>query len=229
MDRNYGVIVVGGGHAGIEAAWAAATLGTDVALVVHNPARIGVMPCNPAVGGPGKSQMVFELQALGGVMPRLADATAINTRVLNASRGPAVRSLRVQNDRDAYAWAAQDLLNSHSGIETVTGEVVELLSSDGRLEGVTLADGRVLRAPAVVLCTGTFLAGVVWFGNRSREAGRQGEAPARHLSASLRATGHSLRRFSTGTPPRIRADSVDLTVMQEVPADDPAGDDGTDV
>lgn len=223
MVRNYGVIVVGGGHAGIEAAWAAATLGVDVALVVQNPARIGVMPCNPAVGGPGKSQMVFELQALGGVMPRLADATAINTRVLNASRGPAVRSLRVQNDRDAYAWAAQDLLNSHSGIETVTGEVVELLNTDGQLQGVTLADGRVLRAPAVVLCTGTFLAGVVWFGNRSREAGRQGEAPARHLSASLRATGHSLRRFSTGTPPRIRADSVNLSVMQEVPADDPPG------
>ena len=109
---KYGVVVVGGGHAGIEAAWAAASLGADVALIVQNPERIGVMPCNPAVGGPGKSQMVFELEALGGVMPRLADATAINTRVLNASRGPAVRSLRVQNDRDAYAWAAQDLLRS---------------------------------------------------------------------------------------------------------------------
>lgn len=220
---NYGVVVVGGGHAGIEAAWAAASLGADVALVVQNPDRIGVMPCNPAIGGPGKSQMVFELQALGGVMPRLADSTAINTRVLNASRGPAVRSLRVQNDRDAYAWAAQDLLRSHDGIGILTGEVVEILSSGGKTAGVLLSDGRRLSAPAVVLCTGTFLAGVVWFGNRSREAGRQGEAPARHLSASLTATGHTLRRFSTGTPPRIRADSVDLSAMQTVPADDPPG------
>ena len=223
MKSSYGVIVVGGGHAGIEAAWAAATLGAAVALVVQNPERIGVMPCNPAVGGPGKSQMVFELQALGGVMPRLADATAINTRVLNASRGPAVRSLRVQNDRDAYAWAAQDLLRSHSGISILSGEVVEILNEAGQVTGVSLSDGRQLAAPSVVLCTGTFLAGVVWFGNRSREAGRQGEAPARHLSDSLRATGHGLRRFSTGTPPRIRADSVDVSVMEEVPADDPAG------
>lgn len=220
---DYGVVVVGGGHAGIEAAWAAANLGTEVAVVVQNPDRIGVMPCNPAVGGPGKSQMVFELQALGGVMPRLADATAINTRVLNASRGPAVRSLRVQNDRDAYAWAAQDLLRSHDGIDVLTGEVVEIMTAGGRTSGVRLSDGTELRAPAVVLCTGTFLAGVVWFGNRSREAGRQGEAPARHLSASLVATGHELRRFSTGTPPRIRADSVDLGAMQVVPADEPAG------
>ena len=156
-------------------------------------------------------------------MPRLADATAINTRVLNASRGPAVRSLRVQNDRDTYAWAAQDLLRSHDGIDILTGEVVEILTDRGETAGVLLSDGRELRAPSVVLCTGTFLAGVVWFGNRSREAGRQGEAPARHLSASLRATGHTLRRFSTGTPPRIRADSVDLSVMQTVPADDPPG------
>ena len=223
MKSSYGVIVVGGGHAGIEAAWAAATLGANVALVVQNPDRIGVMPCNPAVGGPGKSQMVFELQALGGVMPRLADATAINTRVLNASRGPAVRSLRVQNDRDAYAWAAQDLLRSHAGITILSGEVVEILNRDGKVTGVAMSDGRELTAPSVVLCTGTFLAGVVWFGNRSREAGRQGEAPARHLSKSLRATGHELRRFSTGTPPRIRADSVDVSVMEEVPADNPAG------
>src|SRR5690625_1261185 len=223
MKQSYGVVVVGGGHAGIEAAWAAASLGTRVALVVQNPARIGVMPCNPAIGGPGKSQMVFELEALGGVMPRLADKTAINTRVLNASRGPAVRSLRVQNDRDEYAWAAQDLLASHDGIDILSGEVVEILTDRGRTSGVRLADGRELKSPAVVLCTGTFLAGVVWFGNRSREAGRQGEAPARHLSKSLVATGHKLRRFSTGTPPRIRADSVDLSVMQEVPADDPAG------
>ena len=221
-DR-FDVIVVGGGHAGIEAAQAAARLGAGVALVVQNPDRIGMMPCNPAVGGPGKSQMVFELVALGGVMGQLADATAINTRMLNGSRGPAVRSLRVQNDRDSYAWAAQDLLASRSGITIISGEVTELLHGGGTAGGVLLADGRALRAPSVVLCTGTFLRGVVRFGQRSREAGRQGEPPARYLSDSLTATGHALRRFSTGTPPRIRADSVDISVMQEVPADDPAG------
>src|SRR5690625_5745489 len=116
MKQSYGVVVVGGGHAGIEAAWAAASLGTRVALVVQNPARIGVMPCNPAIGGPGKLQMVLELEALGGVMPRLGDKTAINTRGLNASRGPAVPSPRVQNDRDGDASAARDLLGSRSAV-----------------------------------------------------------------------------------------------------------------
>src|SRR5690625_2220905 len=220
---SFSVVVVGGGHAGIEAAMAAARLGAEVAVVVQNPDRIGVMPCNPAVGGPGKSQMVFELVALGGVTAALADATAINTRMLHASRGPAVRSLRVQNDRDAYAWAAQDMLASDASVSIVSGEVTELLQERGAVSGVGLADGRQLLAPAVVLCTGTFLRGVVWFGKQSREAGRQGEPPARHLSDSLVKAGHSLRRFSTGTPPRIRADSVDIGVMQEVPADDPPG------
>src|SRR5690625_3580337 len=161
---SFSVVVVGGGHAGIEAAMAAARLGAEVALVVHNPERIGVMPCNPAVGGPGKSQMVFELVALGGVMGQLADATAINTRMLNASRGPAVRSLRVQNDRDAYAWAAQDLLAGQDGLTIISGEVTELLHDRSEVRGVRLADGRQLLAPSVVLCTGTFLRGVVWFG-----------------------------------------------------------------
>ncbi len=194
-----------------------------MALVIQNPDRLGVMPCNPAIGGPGKSQMVFELVALGGVMGQLADETAINTRVLNASRGPAVQSLRVQNDRDEYATAARDLITSVAGVQVIRGEVASLKVAGGRVTGAELTDGRVLRTLSVVLCTGTFLAGVVWFGNRSRKAGRQGEAPARHLSDSLRATGHSLRRFSTSTPPRIRASSVDLAALEVVPADDPPG------
>ena len=145
------VIVIGGGHAGAEAAHAAARAGARTVLLTLRRDAIGAMSCNPAIGGPGKSQMVFELQALGGVMPRLADATAINTRVLNASRGPAVRSLRVQNDRDAYAWAAQDLLRSHDGIDILTGEVVEILTDRGETAGVLLSDGRELCAPSVVL------------------------------------------------------------------------------
>jgi len=233
MQTKFDVIVVGGGHAGIEAAHAAAQLGAKVALTLPNPDKIGVMPCNPAIGGPGKSQLVFELVALGGVMGRLADQTAIHARTLNASKGPAVQSLRVQNERDGYASAARDLIEATSGITIVRAEVAALDTDEATgaeagktphgqvLTGVTLSDGRRLLGSSVVLCTGTFLAGVVWYGKQQRAAGRQGEAPARHLSSSLRATGHDLRRFKTGTPPRIRSDSVDFEQLEIVPADDP--------
>lgn len=219
----YDVIVVGGGHAGIEAAWAAAQVGARVGLVTSNPERIGLMPCNPAVGGPGKSQLVAEIVALGGLMGRLADATAIHTRVLNRSKGPAVQSLRVQVDRDAYALEAQRVLLAHPGIESVRAEVAALWLEGGRLRGVRTVDGRTLAARAVVVASGTFLSGVVWYGRQSRPAGRQGEPPARFLSQSLREAGHTLLRFKTGTPPRIRADSVNYAALEVVPADDPAG------
>jgi len=218
---NFDVIVVGGGHAGIEAAHAAAKLGCSVAMVLPNADKIGLMPCNPAIGGPGKSQIVYELHALGGVMGQLADETAIHARTLNASKGPAVQSLRVQNERDGYASAARALIESTPGIAIIQGEVASLLDMEKSVTGVSLTDGRNLLAPSVVLCTGTFLAGVVWYGKQQREAGRQGEAPARHLSESLRATGHKLLRFKTGTPPRIRSDSVDFSLLETVPADDP--------
>ena len=226
MARRFDVIVVGGGHAGIEAAVAAARLGADVALALPNPDTIGMMPCNPAIGAPGKSQLVFELHALGGVMPGLADETAIHGRTLNAAKGPAVRSLRVQNERDGYAAAARAAVERTAGITLVRGEVAALsvdTRTDGsrRVDGVSLSDGRALGAHAVVLCAGTFLRGVVWYGRQQRDAGRQGEAPARHLSSSLVATGHTMMRFKTGTPPRIRSDSVDFGALEVVPSDDP--------
>jgi tRNA uridine 5-carboxymethylaminomethyl modification enzyme len=226
VARAFDVIVVGGGHAGIEAAVAAARLGADVALCVPNPDTIGMMPCNPAIGAPGKSQLVFEIHALGGVMPTLADETAIHGRTLNAAKGPAVRSLRVQNERDGYSAAARAVIERTQGITVVRGEVAALeveTRPDGsrRVVGVRSTDGRVVAARSVVLCAGTFLRGVVWYGRQQREAGRQGEAPARHLSSSLVAEGHTLMRFKTGTPPRIRSDSVDFDALEVVHADDP--------
>ncbi len=219
--KAYDVVVVGGGHAGIEAAWAAARLGAKVGLVTSNPERIGLMPCNPAVGGPGKSQLVAEIVALGGLMGQLADATAIHTRVLNRSKGPAVQSLRVQVDRDAYALEAQRVLLAHPNIESVRAEVAALWLVDNELRGVKTVDGRTIAAQAVVVASGTFLQGVVWYGRQSRASGRQGEPPARFLSESLRAVGHKLLRFKTGTPPRIQADSVDYAQLDVVPADNP--------
>ncbi|GGK40180.1 tRNA uridine 5-carboxymethylaminomethyl modification enzyme MnmG [Deinococcus malanensis] len=215
---GWNVIVIGGGHAGLEAAWAAAKF-DRVALLIGNPATVGRMPCNPAVGGPGKSQLVFEVQALGGLMGRLADETAIHTRVLNASKGPAVQSLRVQNERDAYAERAQDVIFGHVGIEIVRGEAADL-ESDGRGGWlVVTTDGRRLAARSVVVAAGTFMRGVTWYGRHSRPEGRQGEPPSRFLSAPLARAGHVLKRFKTGTPPRVRADAVNFSELLEIPAD----------
>ncbi|MPY67034.1 tRNA uridine-5-carboxymethylaminomethyl(34) synthesis enzyme MnmG [Deinococcus sp. SDU3-2] len=215
---GWNVIVIGGGHAGLEAAWAAAKF-ARTALLVGNPVTVGRMPCNPAVGGPGKSQLVFEVQALGGLMGRLADETAIHTRVLNASKGPAVQSLRVQNERDAYAERAQDVIFGHPEIEIVRGEAADL-EPDGRGGWfVVTTDGRRLAARSVVVAAGTFLRGVTWYGRQSRAEGRQGEPPARFLSEPLARAGHRLKRYKTGTPPRVRADSVRFADLLEIPAD----------
>lgn len=215
---TWDVVVIGGGHAGLEAAWAAAKL-SRVALLIGNPATVGRMPCNPAVGGPGKSQLVFEVQALGGLMGRLADETAIHTRMLNASKGPAVQSLRVQNERDAYAERAQDVILGHAGLDIVRGEAADL-DSDGKGGWrVVTTDGRRLHARSVVLAAGTFMRGVTWYGRQSRPEGRQGEPPSRFLSAPLERGGHNLKRYKTGTPPRVRADSVRFGDLEVIPAD----------
>lgn len=217
MRDVWNVIVVGGGHAGIEAAWAAVKFG-PTALMLSNPATIGRMPCNPAVGGPGKSQLVFELQAMGGLMGAVADDTAIHTRVLNASKGPAVQSLRVQNERDAYAERAQEYVLGRAGLDILRAEAAAL-ERDGEAWIVLCTDGRRFRARCVVLATGTFLQGVTWYGRTSRPEGRQGEPPSRFLSSALLSAGHTLKRYKTGTPPRVRADSVAFRELLEIPAD----------
>ncbi len=215
---GWNVIVIGGGHAGLEAAYAAAKF-SRVALLIGNPATVGRMPCNPAVGGPGKSQLVFEIQALSGLMGRIADDTAIHTRVLNASKGPAVQSLRVQNERDAYAERAQDIIFGHPNIEIVRGEAADL-EEDGQGGWlVVTTDGRRLATRSVVIAAGTFLRGITWYGRHSRPEGRQGEPPSRFLSAPLAKAGHKLKRYKTGTPPRVRADSVKFSDILELPAD----------
>ena len=221
--ETYDVVVIGAGHAGLEAALAAARLGARVALLTGDPDRVGLMPCNPAVGGPGKSQLVHEIDALGGAIGRLADRTAIHTRVLNRSKGPAVRSLRVQVDRDAYAAAARETVEATPGIDLLRGEAVSLESREGRLAAVVTADGRRLRTAAAVVAAGTFLRGKIWYGLQSRPAGRQGEPPARHLSRAIVAVGHRPLRLKTGTPPRIRADTIDYDELEEVPPDRPPG------
>lgn len=168
---------------------------------------------------PGKSQLVFEIQALSGLMGRIADDTAIHTRVLNASKGPAVQSLRVQNERDAYAERAQDIIFGHPNIEIVRGEAADL-EEDGQGGWlVVTTDGRRLATRSVVIAAGTFLRGITWYGRHSRPEGRQGEPPSRFLSAPLAKAGHKLKRYKTGTPPRVRADSVKFSDILELPAD----------
>ena len=211
------MVVVGGGHAGIEAAWAAAKF-APVALMVGNPATIGRMPCNPAVGGPGKSQLVAEVTALGGLMGRIADETAIHTRMLNLGKGPAVHSLRVQNERDGYAERAQEYVLGNRNITVIRAEAADL-EADGEGWRVLTTDGRSFAAHSVVIAAGTFLRAQTWYGRHTRPEGRQGEPPSRFLSDPFSRAGHVLKRYKTGTPPRVRADSVDFAAILELPAD----------
>ena len=215
----FDVLVIGGGHAGIEAAHAAAKFG-KTALMISNPSTLGRMPCNPAVGGPGKSQIVAEIHALGGLMGRIADDTAIHTRILNASKGPAVHSLRVQNERDQYAVRAQEYVLGNSSLEILRAEAADL-EQQGSLWEVLTTDGRRYSTRTVVIAAGTFMRGLTWYGRHSRPEGRQGEPPSRFLSSALERAGHQLKRFKTGTPPRVRSDSVSFADLLEIPADVP--------
>jgi tRNA uridine 5-carboxymethylaminomethyl modification enzyme len=217
---RFDVIVVGGGHAGCEAAAAAARMGARTALVTHRFATVGAMSCNPSIGGLGKGHLVREIDALDGLMGRVADAGGIQFRVLNRRKGPAVRGPRAQADRKLYAAAMQDAIRSTSNLTVIEGEVDDLLI-DGRVTGVRLAAGRALAAGAVVLTTGTFLRGLIHIGEQQIPAGRVGEAPSVGLSRTLESAGFALGRLKTGTPPRLDGATIDWAVLELQPGDDP--------
>ncbi|MCL2646359.1 MAG: tRNA uridine-5-carboxymethylaminomethyl(34) synthesis enzyme MnmG [Phycisphaerales bacterium] len=223
---NFDIIVIGGGHAGAEAAWAASRIlaghgGGKVAMVTMDPLAIGRMSCNPAIGGLAKGQIVREIDALGGLMGHAIDATGIQFRMLNKSKGAAVRSLRAQADKYKYAAKVRQLLEEHCpNLSIVTGIVDRLLTEKGRLTGLALEDGRCFSCRCVVVATGTFLNALMHVGAKQTKGGRVGEASACGLSQSLRDLGFELGRLKTGTPPRLAKETIDYSVLEMQPGDD---------
>src|ERR1700724_1127714 len=220
-QESFDVIVIGGGHAGCEAAAAAARMGADTALVTHRFDTIGAMSCNPAIGGLGKGHLVREIDALDGLMGRVADLGGIQFRVLNRRKGPAVRGPRAQADRQLYAAAMQQAMRDTGNLTVIEAEVDDLAVKDGQVAGVTLADGRTFGAGAVVITTGTFLRGLIHTGERQILAGRVGEAPAMGLSRAFARLGFALARLKTGTPPRLDGRTIDWPGIEMQPGDEP--------
>jgi tRNA uridine 5-carboxymethylaminomethyl modification enzyme len=218
---KFEVLVIGGGHAGIEAAHAAARMGRSTALLTADRGSIGRMSCNPAIGGLAKGQLVREIDALGGLMGALADRAGIQFKVLNRSRGPAVWGPRAQCDKSLYSQLAREALEGTENLTILEGMAEDFTDDGRRVTGIVTGDGRRVEAQAVVVTTGTFLRGLMHTGERQTEGGRVGEAPARGLSAGLARLGLTLGRFKTGTPPRVARDSVDYEACQPQTGDEP--------
>ena len=221
FDQKFDVVVIGGGHAGCEAASAAARMGAQTALVTHKFATIGAMSCNPAIGGLGKGHLVREIDALDGLMGRVADQGGIQFRVLNRRKGPAVRGPRAQADRKLYAAAMQTAISQTPNLTVIEAEADDLIIANGRVCGVKFADGREISCGAVVLTTGTFLRGLIHIGEKQIPAGRVGEAPALGLSNTLEKFGFTLGRLKTGTPPRLDGRTINWKSLEMQPGDDP--------
>lgn len=218
--KQFDVIVIGAGHAGIEAASASARMGADTALITMRPEDIGALSCNPAIGGLGKGHLVREIDALDGAMGRLADRAGIQFRLLNRRKGPAVQGPRAQMDRALYKLAANRYLNDQKNLEIIFSEVSSLRKVSGRVAGVHLADGSELKAAAVVLTTGTFLNGVIHVGQVSRQAGRWGDRPSNRLAESLLGFDLKFGRLKTGTPPRLDGRTIAWERLEKQPGDD---------
>lgn len=219
MKQDFDVIVVGGGHAGCEAAAAAARVGARAALITHSAQNIGVMSCNPAIGGLGKGHLVREIDALDGVMASLADQSGIQFRLLNRKKGPAVRGPRAQIDRAIYRQRMQDRISATPGLSVIEGEVIDLAITDGQITGLLLANGGRFRCGTVVVTTGTFLRGVIHIGDKQIPAGRMGEAAANRLSERFLSLGLPLGRLKTGTPPRLDGRTIDWDALEMQPGD----------
>src|SRR6266480_2577216 len=219
--RQYDVIVIGGGHAGCEAAAASARAGAITLLLTHRKDTVGAMSCNPAIGGLGKGHLVREIDALDGLMGRVADEAGIQFRVLNRRKGPAVRGPRAQADRKLYAAAMQRAIRETANLTVIEAEVDDLIIGEGVVTGVRVTDGRELSCGAAVLTTGTFLRGLIHIGERQTPAGRVGEAPTVGLSLTLERLGFALGRLKTGTPPRLDGRTIDWGAIEMQPGDEP--------
>ena len=221
MSTAFDVIIIGGGHAGCEAAAASARMGAKTALITHKIETLGEMSCNPAFGGLGKGHLVREIDALDGIMGRVADKAGIQFRLLNRSKGPAVRGPRTQADRKLYRQHMQALLLNYPNLTVIAAAVEDLKVEDGVVAGVVTADGREFSTQAVVLTTGTFLRGLIHLGETKIPAGRVGEAPSNGLSLTLERLGLRLGRLKTGTPPRLHGTTINWSILEMQPADDP--------